>query len=239
MPFDSFNDELDNMSRTEPPSQNNKPNYSNQNNQNRWNGGNNKGGNNTGKWNNNKKWTKKEPEDPSKFELYRPYVITGNKDAPVSVIEAMKRIVKDLEALGYTTRTGGLEGPDQAVEPISTRLELYLPWQGFNNKESKFYFNTATALVAAGKFHPTFESLSGPVKAFLSKNARMVLGEKLNSSAHLLICWSEDGVETAKEKTVRTGNIGHVIAIANTMRIPIFNLGKADAEQRLRTYLSI
>lgn len=78
-----------------------------------------------------------------------------------------------------------------------------------------------------------------PVQAFLAKNVRLLYGDKLKSPALFMLCWSEDGAETLREKTNRTGSIGHAIQIAYSMRIPIFNLGKPDTEERLKRYLDL
>ena len=92
---------------------------------------------------------------------------------------------------------------------------------------------------AAKTYHPTFDNLKPAVQAFLGKNARMVLGNKLNSNALFLLCWSEDGAELKKDVVARTGNIGHTILIANSIGIPVFNLGKEGTKERIHNYLSM
>jgi hypothetical protein len=178
-------------------------------------------------------------EEDVETTLYKCFVGTGNKEAPDHVLERMRAITGQLEQFGYTLRTGGMEGPDEIFETASKNPELYLPWKGFNNKESKHTFNTKQSLDIAKLFHPTFEGLKPAIQAFLAKNARMVLGKDLKSPAMFIICWSEDGAENSKEKTAKTGNVGHVIAIASAMKIPVFNFGKPDAEQRLRSFLEL
>lgn len=204
--------------------------------------------NNGNKWNNNgggnggfNKFKKKpeEPFDPETFTLYRPYYMTGNKDTPDGIIDTMKRLAKELESFNYTLRLGGLVGPDTLLSEAAKKTELYLPWKDFDNKVSKNYFNTPQSLEVAKRFHPSFDTLKPVIHAFLAMNARIVLGSKLDSPVRFVICWSEDGAETGKEKTSRTGNVGHVIAIASNMLIPVFNLGKPDAEQRFKSYLSL
>lgn len=201
---------------------NNRGNYGNG-------GGGNYGGSNSNYQNN----------EPIEISLYKAYVGTGNKEAPPNVLETMKRLASELSGFGYTLRTGALDGPDQAFEDGDPKCELYLPWRGFNNRESKLTFNTPESLGTAKMFHTGFDGLKPAIQAFLAKNARMVLGKDMKSPAMFVICWSEDGAETQREKTQRTGNVGHVIAIANALKIPVFNLGKPDAEARLKTYLEL
>ncbi len=217
--FDDALDKLDNSNR----GSDNNNNWKNNNN-----------GNSSWKKNNNFK--KKEEKD---FSLYKPYVVTGNRDTPASVLADIKELVIKLEGLGFITRTGGMDGVDQAAEEASKNLELYLPWKDFNKKETKLYWNDKAALQAAKVYSPVFDNLKPAIQAFLAKNARMVLGTSFNSNCLFLLCWSEDGAEAKKDVTARTGNIGHVILIANSIGIPIFNLGKEDAKQRLLNYLSL
>lgn len=180
---------------------------------------------------------RKSPEDEGPAKLYKPYVITGNKETPQNVIESMQRIVKELSAIGYIMRSGGKEGPEEAVENCVTDKEIHLPWKGFNQKDSKFTFTHNHAKEIAAMFATGYENLKPVIQTFLAQNVRMVMGKDLKSPALFMICWSEDGAESKREKTIKTGNIGHAIAIASTLHIPIFNLGKSDAEARLKQYL--
>ena len=226
--MDDFNDELDTFDQKNNNSQNNRSNYSNN-----YNGGNNWKGNSG-----YKNFPRKQ-EPPKDFVLYKPYVITSNKETPSSILEDIRQLVKKLDGLGYVARTDGMDGVDVEVQKITENIELYLPWKGFNNKESKLYYNDTTTMQAAKTYHPTFDNLKPAVQAFLGKNARMVLGNKLNSNALFLLCWSEDGAELKKDVVARTGNIGHTILIANSIGIPVFNLGKEGTKERIHNYLSM
>lgn len=196
-------------------------------------GGFNRGGFNKGGYN------RQQEDDDGEARLYKPYVGTGNKEAPQEVLDKMSQIARELEEFGYTLRSGGLEGPEEVFEKATKVHEIHLPWKGFNNKESKYTFTPKQAHGIAKMFHPSFDTLKPVIQTFLAKNARLVLGKDLKSPALFMICWSEDGAETGKEKTSRTGNVGHAIAIAAAMKIPVFNLGKSDAEARLRAYLEL
>ena len=174
----------------------------------------------------------KKPEDTD-MTLYKPYACTGNADCPVDVLEKFDRITKKLEELGYTVRVGGMDGIEDRIEKLIKKQELHLPWREFNQKESKFTYNSDRVFAIAKMFFPTFDTMKKGVQAFLAKNARLVLGDKVISPALFLLCWTEDGAESVKERTNRTGFTGHPIAIASAVGIPVFNLAKSDAEQRL------
>ncbi len=179
---------------------------------------------------------RKEPEGPA--ELYMPYVGTGNQNCPPNIIDAIKRISEMLEKEGYTMRCGGMDGCEDFFEKATTKNEIHVPWNGFNDKQSKFYFTSNHAKEIAGMFQPGYEGLKPAIQTFLAKNVRMIMGKDLKSPALFLITWSEDGAETLQEKSIKTGNTGHSVAIASALRIPVFNLGKPDAENRLKLYLN-
>ncbi len=191
-------------------------------------------------WGGKKQWNNKKDEDidPSKVFVYRPYIITGDRNTPPEVADRMIVAMKQLEEKHFTTRTTGLDGPDNAVEAQATNLELFLPWKGFNNKVSKNYYNTKECLIIAKQFHPAFDGLKPAIHAFLGCNVRLVLGNNLKSAARFMICYTEDGAENEKSRTSKTGNLGLPISIATTMRIPVFNFRHTDAEERLYTFLS-
>lgn len=176
-----------------------------------------------------------EPEGPA--EWYMPYVATGNKDAPPDIQEQMRQAALELEKLGYTMRCGGMDGMEDFIEKTVSRKEIHLPWKGFNDKDSKFTFTPNAAKELASKLQPGFEGLKPVIQTFLAKNVRMIMGKDLKSPAMFMIVWTEDGAETLQEKTVKTGNSGHAIAVACTVRIPVFNFGKPGAYDRLKRYL--
>jgi len=192
-----------------------------------------------GSWKGNKKWASKDPDvDPSKVFLYRPYVITGDRSTPPEVTSRLVAVMKQLEEKHFTTRSSGLDGPDATIIKDSANLELFLPWKPFNGLESKNYFNTKECLVIAKQFHPAFDGLKPAIHAFLGCNVRLILGNNLKSAARFMLCYTEDGAESDKTKSSKTGNLGLAISIASAMRVPVFNFRHTDAEQRLFTFLS-
>jgi len=193
------------------------------------------GGNN---WGNKSKFQKRPPQEEGPAELYLPYVVVFNQDMPEASKSLLEGVVRRLDEAGYTLRMGGNTGPEEDFEKLSKRVELHLPWRGFNQKESKSTFNTKNAFEIAKTFSPVYDKFSDPIKAMLARNVRLVLGKELKSPTLLLVTWSADGAESAAERTARTGNVGHVIAMASALRVPVFNLAKANTLERIQQYLS-
>jgi len=180
-----------------------------------------------------------EPFDEANVRLYKAYAGTGNRDAPADILNTMKRLARELEEFGYVLRVGGMDGPEDAFEAGARNSELHLPWQNFNNRQSKSYFNTDEIKCIAKMFHPTYDGLKPAIQAFLCKNVRQVLGKDLRSPVRFVLLWSEDGAESSARCNSKTGSAGHVISLAAAMKIPVFNLGTPDAEARLKFYLEI
>lgn len=207
----------------------NRGNYGNGGGNRQW--GNRNGGGNGG-WKGNRS---NEPED---LTLYKPYAVCGNPNPPSDILAAFDRIAKKLESHGYTLRTGCVQGIEQSVEGAVQKKELILPWRDFDGKQSKFTFSNERSKAIAKMFSPSFDTVKPAVQAFLTKNARLVLGHSCNSPALFIVVWTEDGAETQQERAgSRTGFASHPIAIANSLGIPVFNLGKPDAEKRLNAYI--
>lgn len=179
----------------------------------------------------------KRPEDTD-MTLYKPYACTGNEDAPPEIKAKFIEIAKMLENSGYTLRTGGMDGVEEMVENSVTKKEVHLPFRDFNGKQSRFTFNSDRAYAIAKKYHPTFDGLSKGVKCFLAKNARLILGNNMTSPALFLLTWTEDGATSSRDRTARTGFAGHAIAIAAGIGIPVINLARSDAEQKLNMLIT-
>ena len=203
------------------------------------NGGGNRGG---GGWSGGKSFGgggggnfARKPEGPP--HIYKPYVIFGGEKTPQDVLEKFARIAKLLEDHGYTLRVGGLKGAEVFVEDKVKRLEVLLPWKGFDNRQSPHSWTPENAKIIAEKFEPGWSQLKPVIQTFLAKNVQKVYGHKLDSPALFVVMWSEDGVEHYRDRQQRSGSGGHISALASTARIPVYNFGNGNAEQRLMTYL--
>ena len=180
---------------------------------------------------------RKPKPDFGPIELYKPYTMVSNREAPIGVLARMTEIAKLMDGKGFTCRIDGAEGASSAVEPVDCRKEVILAWKGFNNKESQFTYTAPEALEIAKKFHPTFDTAKPAVQTFLGRNVRLVMGQTLKSPIMAMVVWTEDGAETLKDRTAKTGFAGHLIALASALGVPVFNLHNPDAEHRLNVWL--
>lgn len=206
-------------------------------------GGYNKGNFNGGGggYNGNRRFAPPKEVDLTNFTMYKPVVLCGNPNVPDEMVDNMKQLGDILAINRFTLRFTSGTNLDEALlkEFTEDKPEIYIPWKDFNNIESKFYFNDKVAQHVAKMFNQNYDTLKPAVQAFLARNARMVLGEKIKSYALAVVIWSEDGAEDITEITFKTGNVGHIISLARSVHIPVFNLQKPDAAGRLIKYLKL
>lgn len=166
------------------------------------------------------------------------YAGIGSRKTPPAVLHTMKRIAERLEDRGYTLRSGGADGADKAFESGCLRKEIFLPWPGFNGNDSSLNSPSAKASEVAAAVHPVFSRLSDAAKKLMARNSHQILGADLRSPVDFVVCWTPDGAESERERTPETGGTGQAIALASRWGIPVFNLARPDALQRIGMFIA-
>jgi len=97
--------------------------------------------------------------------MYQAYTGVGSERTPPEVLGQMYRWGRVLAAAGYSLRSGGDSGADDAFEQGArevpgAKLEISLPWKGFNNNPSVLYRVEPRALRLAATLHPAWEGVS-------------------------------------------------------------------------------
>lgn len=149
----------------------------------------------------------------------------GSRETPESIKPTIERLVKRLNELGYTLRSGGADGADKFFEQYATSKEIFLPWKNFNENKSNLYEQTPQAYEIAKKYHPAYERLSYGAKKMMARNCYQVLGKSLKSPVEFVICWTKDGKAS--------GGTGQAIRIAEDSNIPVYNLNKEGDATKL------
>jgi hypothetical protein len=144
----------------------------------------------------------------------------------------MTTIAGSLAQRGFILRSGGAEGADSAFEagvPNHEQKEIYLPWRGFNRSISSRYTPSVAALAMAETFHPAWGRCSPAARKLHARNCHQVLGANLDSPSLFLLCWTASGEPQ--------GGTGQAMRIAIAHNIPIFNLGRLDALDKIGAFL--
>jgi hypothetical protein len=164
----------------------------------------------------------------------RYYTGIGSRKTPYNILNKMSEIAKAFGNTGFTLRSGGAPGADSAFEKTAKEKEVFLPWNGFNNKSGIIPKATVKALELAEEFHPNWHNLSDSARRFMIRNVYQVLGKDLNTPSEFVICWTPDGAETANERSIKTGGTGFAIALADSLGIPVYNLANPESLEEVR-----
>ena len=182
---------------------------------------------------------KRRPEGSSQIDASgRCYTGIGSRETPQAVLEEMRDLAAALARAGYTLRSGGADGADAAFEQgartvSGAPLEIYLPWQGFNGNPSPLNRVEQRALDVARRLHPAWDRLSPAARKLHGRNCYQVLGFSLEVLSQFVVCWTADGCESHRTRSVKTGGTGTAIVLAERHGVPVFNLSKAGRRAAL------
>jgi hypothetical protein len=171
------------------------------------------------------------------------YAGVGSRRTPHDVLATMRDLGHALALAGFTLRSGAAIGADAAFEQGAIRgrgeAEIYLPWRGYNNHWSPLIQTTHQARKLAATLHPGWDKLQGGARAMHARNCHQVLGFNLDVPVEAVICWTPDGCEGATSRNSDTGGTATAIVLAERCGIPVFNLQRDDARQRLLGWLGV
>lgn len=170
-------------------------------------------------------------------KIYKSYAVIGNKDTPDDIIKQMVAFAKELDEQSFVCRISVAQGPDKEVCEAVKNKEVILPWKGFNEVQDGDSFTSPSAKAITRLTQPGYDDMKPGLQLILGKNVRLLLGKECKSPVAFVIGWSKDGAERLSQKTPDTGGMGHILSIAQSACIPVFNLGKPDALQRLKTFI--
>lgn len=157
------------------------------------------------------------------------YTGIGSRETPHEIKETFIKLGIFFGKRGYTLRSGGAGGADEAFEIGCDieygRKEIYLPWQNFNNNESPLYKVSDSALYIAKYYHPNWDNLSDPVKKIMGRNVHQVLGYDLETPTDFIVCYTKNDKNQ--------GGTGQALRIAYDRTIPIIDFRKKEAKELL------
>jgi hypothetical protein len=155
------------------------------------------------------------------IKMYLPYAGIGARDTPKEMLDKIEIISANLSPYKFTLRSGGARGADTAFEKYAERKEIYLPWNGFNNKwsDNKDIFRIPVnyrSQELVETYHPAPNKLKPSARLMMARNNHQVLGKDLNSPSLFILCWTKDAKDI--------GGTSQAIRIARDHKIPVYNL---------------
>lgn len=144
----------------------------------------------------------------------------GSRETPHDIRTKMVSIARTHAELGWTLRTGGADGADQAfglgAQMHKGPFELYLPWQRYNGHNGIVPPFNKQACDMAAYFHPAWGRCTEGAKKMHIRNVYIILGVNLNVPSDFVVCWTPGGN--------RGGGTGQALRIAEHFKIPIIDL---------------
>lgn len=164
------------------------------------------------------------------------YAGIGARATPPEVLSLMTRAAFALLKRGYVLRSGHAIGADSAFERgAGGTAEIFLPVPGWRGSASAFHKGTlgveiwGRARAVAAAHHPAFSGLSPFVQDLYTRNVFQVLGPRLDGHAEFILCWTADGEAL--------GGTGHVLRIAASHGVTVFNLQRTRERAHVERYL--
>jgi hypothetical protein len=170
------------------------------------------------------------------------YAGIGSRETPAQVMNQMTELAKELEARGYTLRSGGAKGADTAFEQgVKSKKEIFLGSKKAGKREHKI----------AKEIHPAWDQMltsarnnavknkKDPEKAaeyvanLMARNTNQIFGENLDTPVDFVIAWTKDGLVDYRNRSVESGGTGQAIDMASRKGIPVINLAVPNWKQQL------
>lgn len=167
------------------------------------------------------------------------YAGIGSRDTPDHILNIMHHIGAYLATQGWVLRSGAANGADASFEEGAIhgegKMEIYLPWGGFNHHKSelhpgKYPFSDKEKQFSA-KFHPAWNKCSPSARLMHQRNLRQIVGMEpihgeMVQASKFVVCWTPGGQ--------LKGGTAQALRIATALNIPIINLGSATTAQELK-----
>lgn len=168
------------------------------------------------------------------------YTGIGSRSTPDDVLNKMFDLAGILENLDWTLRSEGQpKGADGAfyhgVKHTQNRI-IYKPIHWSKRNDEPEIINEA--YVIAAKHHPVWDKLPFYAKNLMARNVHAVLGDLLDNPSLFVVCWTPDGMNNEKPRTIESGGTGHTLSIANEYGIKIYNLKNVEDEEALNISLN-
>lgn len=168
--------------------------------------------------------------------MTRVYAGIGSRRTPPDVLELMATLARRLLREGWTLRTGGASGADEAfmlgAGMFPKSIDLYLPWPGFRAHTScRLAMPSERAIEIAKAHHPAWRSLNGSARSLVARNTHQILGADCASPSAFVLCWTPDGAETETDEG--TGGTGQAIRVAVACGIPVWNLARKERREQI------
>ena len=166
------------------------------------------------------------------------YAGIGSRSTPIPTLTDIVDLALGLSSLGYTLRSGGAQGADQAFDKgADGEAIIILPWDGFERFKHRGKIQTIdmedeAAVDSVFQFHPNAQNLSLPITRLMARNYRqVVIADDPLTLVDFVVCWTPLGSGT---NPTREGGTGQALRIARHYGVKIFNLNTCTPMEPIR-----
>ena len=162
------------------------------------------------------------------------YTGIGSRSTPKDIQEVMTKIANYLEKEGYILRSGGANGADSAFEAgvvNNNNKEIFLPWKGFNGRNSKYTEPAGWTYEIAKDIHPVWDRLSIGVKKLHARNVHQIMGPSGKEYSEFVVFWTPN--------IIPSGGTTTAINLAKILHIPVYNLRDPNILNKVKNRLKI
>lgn len=184
------------------------------------------------------------------------YTGVGSRETPNDILELMESVGFALASQGWTLRSGGAVGADQAFEKGMFRYagldgnygwtpaQIYLPWDGYEGhyRQTHGGLNILPSGIRLGDeriaegmamaIHPAWEACKQGARKMHTRNVFQVLGTTLDLPSKMLIAWTRLD-RNGKPK----GGTATAINLAIDNGVETFNLNKSEDFDRISKWI--
>ena len=155
------------------------------------------------------------------------YAGIGSRKTPEHILKRMENIGAWLASLGYTLRSGGAQGADQAFEKgcdiFDGEKDILLAGDAIKSS-SDWAYSEARKYIPDNR--PPFDSWKPYTRGLIVRNMMQILGRNGNEPADFVICWTPASL-------VDGGGTGYAIRCAVAHGIPVYNLKDPNVEMMI------
>lgn len=174
------------------------------------------------------------------------YAGIGSRKTPDDVLQLMGQVAYALAKRGLILRSGAANGADFGFEigckQANGLKEIYLPWDGFNQRfedeaNGIIVANQTLGKNIASRYHKGWSHLKEPARLLMGRNTFQVLGADTRSPARFVLCWTPDGSLDGHART--SGGTGQALRIAKNYRIPVYNFARDDHRRLAENWINV
>jgi hypothetical protein len=163
----------------------------------------------------------------------RYYTGVGSRETPPDILALMTTLAVELRAAGYTLRSGGARGADEAFAAgAGSDAQIFLPWLEYNGVRGGIPcgYDIRLAEIAA-RCHPHWKLCNSAARKLHTRNVATVLGKcDPPELSEFVVCWTPGGYAV--------GGTGQALRVAKRYNVPVYNLADWYALPALRERLA-